>query len=81
MVSVPDYEIRYLPAEKTIELNFPSGGRRMVIVTDIQGHLLKKTAITDTKARISIINHSKGLYVITVIEEGSRPVSRKVMVY
>jgi hypothetical protein len=80
-VSVLDYEIMYLPAEKTIELNFPSGGRRMVIVTDIQGHLLKKTAITDTKARISMINHSKGLYVITVIEEGSRPVSRKVMVY
>ena len=78
---VPSYDMRYLASEKTIKLHFSSAEKRTIIITDIQGHLLKKTVNASDKAKISLQNQTNGLYVVTVIESGNKPVSRKVMVY
>ncbi len=73
--------IRYVSSDKSIELTFSSHQKHTIIVTDIQGRLINKMEVTNDHAKISLPNHERGLYVITIMTSESPSASRKVMVY
>lgn len=75
------FDIIYSPSSQRIELTFFDNESRRVHLTDMNGRKVSQLQSSENNVHLSIKLSSKGLYIISVIQNDGRLVSKKIMLY
>lgn len=75
------FNIIYSPSNQQIELTFFDSENRSIHLTDMNGRMINQLQSSENKAQLSIKGSSKGLYIISVLQNDGRWVSKKIMLY
>jgi hypothetical protein len=75
------FDIIYRPTNQVVELVFYERENRNIHLTDINGRKISRVQSAENNVRLSLMESSKGLYIISVVQSDGRFISKKMMVY
>ena len=75
------FNVIYRQSIKQIDIEFNTSEKRLVMITSIQGQPVGKTQSSDAHLSFSLSGKNTGLYIINVLQNNNKLVSKKIMVY
>ena len=75
------FNVIYRQSIKQIDIAFNTSEERLVMITNIKGQLLSKIQTIDAHLSFLLSGKNTGLYIINVLQNNSKLVSKKIMVY
>ena len=75
------FNVNYNPLSQAIELTFFDRGDRSIHLTDINGRMINRVQSAENNVHLSLRRSNKGLYIISVVQNDGRVISKKMMVY
>jgi len=75
------FNVIYRQSIRQIDIAFNTSEERLVMITNIQGQLLSKIQTIDAHLSFSLSGKNTSLYIINVLQNNSKLVSKKIMVY
>ncbi len=75
------FDIIYRPSSQVVELIFNGSENRSIHLTDINGRMINRGQSADNNVLLPLKGNSKGLYIISVIQNDGHFMSKKIMAY
>lgn len=75
------FNIIYRQSNHTFELVFTERENRSIHITDINGRMVSHVQSAENNIQLSLNGNSKGLFIISVIQDDGYFMSRKIMAY
>ena len=75
------FNVIYRPSNQMVELVFNENEKRSIHITDMQGRMISQVQSTENNVQLSLNGNSKGLYIISVLQNDGHIISKKLMVH